>query len=581
MRSVRRAFRRVQAGVAATTAVASAFALALGIGWAATAWAADTPLSQEDPSRLAPAPPRPPSAPLIPPAPPPVASAEETRTRFVLIGAVFDGARAVSQRDLNAAWAPYAGKAVNLHDLRAIGRRAEAVYIRRGYPFVAVRLKVQQVQAGVVHFDVIEGRIADLTVLGKDPTARRQATAMLEPLVNKAPLPVDKVDYAYQLVRQVPALSASGTLRPSDEPGGMDLVVETSRHDPFRVYANVNNLYADAVGPWGVLLGADYDGDSDFGDHLSALAYSSISSGRQVLVHGSYERGLDSWGTQVMVSGLWGEANPVAGGAQPLKLATNIAVIRAEVSQPILERYNENAVVDVGLEGNDQKTELSPTLPLSDDNLRDFTASLSGELTGALGRLAGSIELRQGLTILGASRELSRLSGDPQATIIKVSFEAQSATFHALSFAAHSDLQYAAEPLTEPDQYGFGNLTIGRGYQPGLALSDSVVAGSLEARLGPFPLSKTWAALQVQPFAFVDSGRLFDREGPAYSLTSIGGGLRFQLAGKFEMDLVYADPLDGPPGVRRPPSTVLLNMTVGLSDIFTSIHRRIAQETGK
>jgi hemolysin activation/secretion protein len=564
-------------------ALAAAAAIALGFSGPASA---DQPLSPYDISRVKPPQPAPPSTPLVPPPAPPVTSPEETEARFVLEGAVFDGATAVSQNGLKPAWSSFAGQTVSLSDLRTIGRRAEAIYVKSGFPFVAVRLRVQKVTGGVVHYQVVEGRISDLTVLGSDPVARRQATAMLEPIVGKAPLPIDEVETAYELARAVPGLSLSGTLRQGDEPGGMDLVVAAQRAEPLRLYVNVNNLYADNVGPWGVLVGADYDGRLPYGDKLSALVYDSVPDSRQVLVHGDYSVGLDSWGTQLSISGLWGHANPVTGGPEPLTLATDIAAGRLEFSQAVLERRNESAAVDVALESNDQRTLLLPKLPLANDKLRDFSASLRGEETGSFGRWDGDVELSQGLAILGASREgdldLSRPNGDPQATVFKASFEAETAVWRKLFSAAfRSDLQWAAAPLEAPDQYAFGNLAIGRGYQPGLALSDSVVAASLEGRLGPLRLTRIWSLLEAQPFLFVDFGRLYDWGAASYPLTSIGGGVRFQAAGKVEVDLVFADPLDGPPPGPRPSPMVLLNMTIGLNDLYSAIHRKLAAETGK
>jgi hemolysin activation/secretion protein len=558
----------------------------IALGLAGTAFA-DQPLSPYDITRVKPPQPAPaPSAPLTPPATPLVTAPEESEARFVLTGVVFEGATAVSPAALQAAWSSFAGKTVSLSDLRAIGRGAEAVYAKAGFPFVAVRLRVQHVTDGVVHYQVIEGRISELTVLGPDPTARRQATAMLEPIVNKSPLAIDEVETAYQLARAVPGLSVSGTLRPGSEPGGMDLVVAAQRTEPLDVYVNVNNLYADNVGPWGVLVGADYDGALPYGDRLSVLVYDSAPDSRQTLVHGDYSVGVDPWGTRLEISGLWGRADPVTGGAEPLTLATNIAAERFEISQPLAERRDASAVLDIGLESNDQRTLVSPKVPLADDRLRDFTVSLAGEQTGELGRWDGSVEVRQGLTILGATREhdpdLSRPDGDPQAAVVKVSFEAQTAVWRKLFSAAfRSDLQYAASPLESPDQYAFGNLAIGRGYQPGLALADDVVAASVEGRLGPFALTKIWSGLQAQPFVFVDTGRLRDLGSEAYQLTSIGGGVRLQTAGKVEVDIVYADPLDGPAMTRRPPAMVLLNLTIGLNDIYSSIHQKLAKETGK
>jgi hemolysin activation/secretion protein len=446
---------------------------------------------------------------------------------------------------------------------------------------VAVRLKVQQVKDGVVHYDVVEGRITELTVLGSNPVARRQATRMLDPVVNLAPLSLAEVNAAYALLRQIPGLSTAGTLRQGGEPGGMDLVLATKREATIRTYANVNNLYADSVGPWGALLGADVYGDSDFGDVASGQVYSSLPLGRQVLLRGSYARGLDVSGDRLIVSGLWGQAHPAA-SAEPLAVATDVVSARAELTHPILEAPDRSLVADFAFEASDQRTRVFTASTLSDDKLRILSLNVSGEETDSFGRWAGSVELRQGVDVLDASHrgdaDLSRLGGNPQATIVKASFEAQSASFHGLSLAVRSDAQYAANPLTEPDQYAFSNLGIGRGYQPGLVQADSAVATSLEARIDPL---KVGSQLRAQPFLFVDTARLFTRGSPAYSLTSYGGGVKLQMATRFETDVTFAVPTDGIPGLKRPSPTLLLNMTVSLNDLYSVIHNRLAKETAK
>jgi hemolysin activation/secretion protein len=540
------------------------------------------PLSSSDPSRVVKGPPAPaPSRPLtLPPTRSPT-TPQETEPRFVLRHVTFDGETEVPAVRLSAAWERYVGKAVSLADLRGIARAAEAIHADAGYPFVAIVLKVQQVSDGDVHFDVVEGRITDLSVLGSNLIARRQATAMLEPLVNRAPLSLADVETSYELARAVPGLSIAGTLRPGSQPGGMDLVVTAQRPTELTTYANVNNLYANAVGPWGVLFGADYYGGSAFGDRLSAQVYTSTPFGRQVLVHGSYARALNAQGTTLTVSGLWGDANPQEAAA-PLTLATDIAVVQLDISQPLIDRPQGSLIADAGFQASDQRTKFGGASQLSDDELRIFNVSLNGETTGNLGRLSGSLELRQGADILGASKkgdpDLSRANGNPDATVFKASFEAQSVTVDHVSLALRSDIQWAGSSLTAPDQYAFGNLTIGRGYEPGLALADSVVAGSGEVRIGPFSIAKS---LQAQPFIFVDAGELYSRGLPTYDLASVGGGVRFQIAGKFEMDLLCANPLRAPFGSVRPGPTVLLNMTVGLDDLFAKIHRGLAKESGK
>ncbi len=561
--------------------------LAAALIWTAPAAdAADAPLSHNDPTQALPTPAPPVSSPLNLPTAAVPNPHQDQRVRLTLRGAKFNGAVALPEASLRPAWTDLQGKPVSLADLRGIGHRAEAIYASAGFPFVAVVLRVQEVKDGIVNFDVVEGRISDLTVLGSNIAARRQATAALQPLVNRRPLSIGDVETAYQLAKQVPGLSMSGTLRRGSEPGGMDLVIDAQRPSDVRFYVNVNDLYADPVGPWGVLLGADYYGTTQYGNQLSGQVYTSAPVGRQVLIRGSYMQRLNSLGTAVTVSALYGVADP-KGNLSPLAIAEDVTTLRGEISQPLWERPDADLLVDLGLEATNQSTRVFSSVGLSNDRLRvvDFTAS--GEKRGPLGRLAFSAEVRQGVAIANASRPgdpgLSRVGADPQATIFRGSAELETASFEHLRIDARLDSQYSGRPLTTPDQYSVGNLTIGRGYQPGAALGDSAVAVSTELRVGPFGVTKD---LQIEPFAFYDVISLWNDGVAAFqhrTLSSVGGGARFQLNTIAHMDLVYAQPLAAPLGLGepRPGPSVLVNLTIGLNDAFAAIHRKIAAGIAK
>jgi hemolysin activation/secretion protein len=544
---------------------------------------AAAPLAPNDPTQVLPRTPTN-SAPLDVHSGQATGGPQDTAVRLVLRGVVFDGVKAVRETALNGAWAPYVGKPVSLADLRAIGRRAEKLYAKAGYPFVAVVLRVQQVKDGVVHYDAVEGHISGLTVLGSSRVARRQATAALDQVVNKAPLSLEMVESAYQSAKDVPGLSISGTLRRGSEAGGMDLVVATQREE-WRTYVNVNNLYADPVGPWGVLVGVDHFGDTTYGDQESVQVYTSVPADRQILVRGSYAIRLNDVGTTFTLSGLWGQAHP-QGNLSALAIAQDVTSLRADVAQPIWDRPDGKLQVDLALEGSDQKTDVFSSVKLSNDKLRDLSFSAAGEQRGDFGRFAASFELHQNIDFAGASHlddaDLSRVGADPQATILRASAEAESATIDHVRFDIRLDSQYADHPLTIPDQYSAGNLTIGRGYQPGAALGDRAIGGSAEMRIGPFEAVKK---IQIEPFLFADSVDLWNTGFAPFEhrrLESLGGGVRFQVNGKAHLDLLCAVPQTPPLGLgeKTPSPMVLMNLTFSLDDAFAAIHRKLFPSSG-
>jgi hemolysin activation/secretion protein len=557
---------------------------ALGLCFAALATVASAqapgaPLAPNDPTRALPSQPAPSPPPLSAPVGGAPAGPRDTQVRLVLQGVEFDGAKAVPDAALRPAWAGFAGKPVTLSDLRGIGRAAEKIYADAGYPFVAVILRVQQVNDGVVHYDVVEGRISDLTVLGSNRAARRQATLALSPLVNKSPLSAADVQAAYNVAKAVPGLEVSGTLRRGSEPGGMDLVVN-AQHSEWRTYANVNDLYADPVGPWGALFGIDHFGDTAYGDQESVQVYTSLPTGRQVLVRGSASLRVNSLGTALNVSGLWGQANP-QGDLAALAIAQNVASLRFDISQPLPTGPNETWAVDVALEGSNQKTDVFSSVNLTNDKLRDLDINMAAEHRGRWGRIDLSGDIHQNLNFAGASHrgdtDLSRADADPQALILRANLEAETATVDYLRLDFRMDGQYADRPLAIPDQYSAGNLTIGRGYQPGAALGDRAAAASAELRVGPFDVKHKF---NFEPFAFFDEVNLWDLGvGPFEhrQIRSYGGGARFTINGKAHLDILGAVPLDPPLGIgdKTPSPEFLMNLTVSLDDAFSYIHRKL------
>jgi hemolysin activation/secretion protein len=121
--------------------------------------------------------------------------------------------------------------------------------------------------------------------------------------------------------------------------------------------------------------------------------------------------------------------------------------------------------------------------------------------------------------------------------------------------------QYTGDPLLSYEEYGVGNLTVGRGYDPSVATGDRAVSASVELSTVPLPLGDARAAWR--PYAFYDVARLTNLGFGAgtLSLESVGIGIRAQITSRVALDLVWAKPLDSPFGVGdEPPSRLLVSL---------------------
>ena len=559
------------------------FSSLIGLAWLSAAGAAlaqTQPLNNGDPVRALPKAAAPDAGLDISRPPIPADTAPDRSPRFVLTRVEFFGGSAHLDAPLEATWVGYRGKSVGLSDLRSIAAGAEAAYAKAGLPFVAVVVPAQPVVGGVVKLQVVEGRISDLTVLAQDPVARRQATTALGVLVNKSPLAIADVETAYEQAREVPGLAVAGALRRGSQPGGMDLVLDARRTD-WRTYANVNNFYAPELGRWGVLVGADYNGASLYGDQ-SSLQLFSTTTGDQSTVRVSHLRRLNAMGTTVGGAVLYSTASP-KGVFQPLDLATKATDARFEVTQPVLRRSALSLTLAAALEVEQQQTRVFRTVALTEDTLRIAIVSARGAFKTALGDGSGSAEIRKGLDFGGASRPsdagISRPDADPQATVFRFSGEARSRAFGPVRLNARLEVQYTDQSLVASEEFAWGELTLGRGFQPGSLTGDRAVGGSVEARTDGWRVPY---GVKAQPFAFVDVARIWnvDRFGvPERTVSSFGGGVRFDLINRARLDVTYAVPQQAAQGIgdKKPPAMLLVNLTLGLDPAVDFVRKTVSK----
>lgn len=559
----------MRGGLFHSTALAG---LALGlVASAPMALAAEAPRNANDPSRALPRP-GDDARPLdierpIETAPPPPGGAS-----FVLNRVIFEGAETLSDAELQKAAAPFLNRPADLSTLKAIARAAEDLYAARGYPFTAIVPPPQEVKGGEVRLKVVEGRISDLTILGKNSIARRQTAAAFGWLVNRKPLSVSDVQSAYERAKDIAGLTLAGALRRGSEAGGMDLVVQ-ARRKTWNVYSNVNNLYSDVTGPWGILLGADYAGASLYGDRTTAQIYTTFDDGEQRVLRLSHNRRLDGSGLAVEASLLVAKANP-GGAVSALDLATDVTSASVTVSRPVWSKPYLSLTAQAGLEWTDQKTDVYSKVALTEDHVRTLSLGLTnrwrvGPFTGQ-----GYHQLRKGLDVGGASRtsdpNISRPGANPEALVLRSEGSAETQTWRGVSVAFAWQTQWANDPLLAPEQFQAGNLSIGRGYDPGAAYGDRAFAISAELRAGGYRLP--WS-LTAQPFLFYDAARV-ETLGPSglgpHWLASTGLGVRLETAGRYRIDLTYAAPLHPALGIgdNEPTPRLLVNLTTSLSGLY-------------
>lgn len=107
--------------------------------------------------------------PLVAP-PNPQNAAQPNGPSFVLTGVVFNHSAFLTPQQLQSVVQPYRGQRVDFVDLHALLDKINALYARQGVVTARAILPPQTVQDGVVHIELVEGRLGELQVKGNRHT---------------------------------------------------------------------------------------------------------------------------------------------------------------------------------------------------------------------------------------------------------------------------------------------------------------------------------------------------------------------------------------------------------------------------
>ncbi len=207
----------------------------------------------------------------------------------------FQGQRLLDEATLAAALSDAIGQHHDLAGLRALAARVDALYRDAGYPFVRTVLPPQALDDGALTLQVIEGRYGRVVVEAEDAADAAEAAAFVAPLQPGGPIAAATLERATLLLSDLPGVRTRAVLRPGDEPGTGDLVLQLAREPRWAgglALDNHGNRYSGAL-----RLQARAEGRTllRLGDRL---ALDAVSGGER-LRHGVMAYGLplggDGW----------------------------------------------------------------------------------------------------------------------------------------------------------------------------------------------------------------------------------------------------------------------------------------------
>lgn len=525
----------------------------------------------------------------------PLAGPEFSDVRFTLKSVDFTGLISVDPASLSASYAEYVGRDVPVSVVCDIRDRAATILRSDGY-LAAVQVPPQTIDQGNVRFDVLMARMTAVQVRGNAGSSEGLLQKYIQKLAAQPVFNINTADRYLLLARDIPGLDVRLSLRPvSAESGGRpgEVVGEFNViRTPIYADVNIQNFGSEAVGRFGGLARIRFNGLTGMGDETVISGYSTSDFKEQQVLQASHQFRVGGEGLKFGGDFTYAWTKPELAGGFDIRSETLVA--SAYASYPFIRKQSHNVFGTVGLDYIDQRTDLLG-VRTNEDRLSiayarlDFNQIEPGSISGIGGYSAfepkwgigGSLEIRQGLDILGASQGCgpafvncigqtvlpTRADGDPTAFVIRGQAKIDFRPTPLLAFTLKPRLQYSPDALFSYEEISGGNYTTGRGYDPGTIIGDSGYGLQTEVSYGSL-LPETVQGIAIQPYLFFDMMGVWNKNipGDPQKLYSAGGGFRATIGQQASLDVMGVVPLKRAGfQTRRDSARAMMTLTVQLA----------------
>ena len=479
----------------------------------------------------------------------------------------FEGLKGMTAEELSPAYQFYIGRDEPISVVCAIRDRAATMLRNAGY-VAAVQVPEQRIADGVVRFRVLMAKLTQVRVRGDASGAERVIAGYMNQLTKEEVFNKYQAERYLLLASDIPGYSVRLTLRPAGTAPGEVLGDVTVQHTPVYVDANIQNAGSKELGRWGGLIRGQVYGLTGFGDRTMITAFSTSDLKEQQTLQFGHDFRIGSGGLSIGDLFTYAWARPSIDGESEVRANTLLNTF--EVGYPFVRKLTQSIRGSLGFDFVNQDVTLDG-IDLSRDRLRVAfarfgTESLSSDfsrkwtsLAEPYWRFSTQLELRKGLSILGASKYCgptgarcigetrpSELEGRATAFVLRSGLVGEFRPIKSVTLAVNVRAQMAWKPLLSFEEFSAGNYTVGRGYDPGTLIGDRGFGTQSEIRFGSRiqPSAKKPA---IEAYAFWDHARVSDRDrltvvDQSNKLDSVGAGARIGF-GRIALDAAIAVPL--------------------------------------
>ncbi len=483
-----------------------------------------------------------PEAPAVP-APP-------TKEMFTLAGVEVTGVTVYGANAFEPLYRDLIHKEVRLADFNAVARQIAERYRHDGYTLTRAAPPVRR-DGDIVVIRVIEGYISQVSVEGEMRGDPDLLQAYGKKITDDRPTRVANLERYVLLISDLPGVTVRPYLEPVDIDAGEYKLILAMQHRNVAAFLQADNRGSEFVGPYQLWAGAAFN--SVFGLYEnSRLRFITTPEAHDLIFFDAFHsEPVDSEGTIVTVGGSFSKSAP-GHTLAPLDIRSRNARAEAQIAHPFIRSRHLDVYGTARFTYQDSVSDRLDTRAFT-DKLRVVRAGAIVSFDdGADGRDWSAMEVSQGLDILGASASdsltTSRPGADAGFTKFTIDFSRYQRVMESWGLLVLGTGQLATGRLLTAEAIGMGGERIGRAYDAGEIIGQDGIGGRLEIQRDfwfPDIIVK-----QLQLYAFYDIGAVWNTE--RQSLTSTGGGVRFQFTHGVFAYLEGSQPLTRPVLAEQP-----------------------------
>lgn len=440
---------------------------------------------------------------------------------FELQGVAFEGNSIFPDSQLKEIATPYLNKNIGMAELEEIRYQLTRYYVDKGYVNSGALIKPgQKVLNGVIIYQIIEGRLADITIKGNGRLRENYIKKRIWP-DSDTPFNTADLQDSFQMLLQDPLIERmNGRIVPGIKPGKAELELDVTRARPYEISITADNHSSPNLGSEKLSLDQTMRNLTGFGDSLDMLL--NITEGIKE-IDTTYSIPLNPENTVLSLNYSYSDNSIVAEPLDSIGIESRLESARISLIHPVYKTLRRNINIGVSITSEESQTYIMDGTPFSFAQGADggkskatviqLVQSFNDRTTNQVLALRSALSF--GVDLLDPTIHSESVpDGKFVAWLGQIQYGRRLGE-KAGQLILRGDIQLADDRLLSMEQFSLGGAQSVRGYRENEHIGDNGYLISLEWRLPVWESQKTGGEdknrlLEIAPF--MDYGSAWDRK---------------------------------------------------------------------